>query len=118
MPVSRNDYHGRLSFAGVVTGTVDASAATLSNLFDNAEADSEVSIVDDGTGQFTISVTNFKGPQGVALGFATPLEADTVVRAGTASYSGETVSVQFTVRTVAGSPAASDSDFNFRIEAY
>lgn len=118
MAVSRNENYNYLYNGGKVTGTVDASEGTISGLFDGAEADAEVSIVDNGTGDFTISVTNFRGRQAVAKGFATPIEADVVVSAREGTYSGDTASVQFLVRTVAGSPAASDADFNFTIEAY
>lgn len=120
MPVSRNDHYNYLHNGGKVSGTVDASAATISNLFNGNSADQEVTITDNGVGDFTIAITNFRGTQNVILAHATPLENDAVVsvRAGTFTASTDTANVQFLVRTVEGTPAAVDRDFNFVIEAY
>lgn len=107
--------------AGFVAGkvTVTAGTPTLSNLSSgnsNTVAAGLVTIADNGTGDFTISVKDFKGPSGYAIGTGSGKTLGTIVNPQDASYSGNTLSIEYLVADAAG--VASDTDFNFVIWAY
>ena len=107
--------------AGVVAGTVTVTAGTpalgsLTSGPSTSVAYGLVTIVDNGTGDFTISVKDFKGPMGLVLGFGNGATLGTILNPQVGTYSGNTASVQFLVADAAA--AASDTNFNFVILAF
>jgi hypothetical protein len=72
----------------------------------------DVTITDDGTGKYTVSIAQFKGPQGVAIPIAVPLStaaAALFAVVGTPSYSGETLS--FAIAVLSSSTLVDSSVF-------
>lgn len=105
--------------AGYVAGkvTVSGGTPTLGSLTGtNAIQRGLVTITDNAAGDFTISVQDFFGPRGIALGFGNGKTLGTIVNPQDFTYSGNTCSVRFLVSTDAA--GASDTDFNFMIVAF
>lgn len=117
MPVPEaNGLTQLLPVTGVVLGTVDISEETISAKSGPTDvARDDVSMVKDSTGRVTITIQNFKGPQGVAFCFGTARSPEIIVGAAAYSYSGDAVSVQFLLEDDAGT--ATDDDFDFQIWA-
>lgn len=103
-----------LFVAGTVLLTV--SEPSLSQLSGNTLADQpDVTIVDNGTGDFTITVQNFMGPNGYAIGIGTPTTISNMVSCTAQTYSGNAASFTFKVEDDAST--ATDAGFNFLLLA-
>lgn len=105
--------------AGYVAGKVTVSGGTpsLGSLTGtNAIQRALVTIADNGTGDFTISVQDFYGQRGIVLGGGNGKVLGTIVNPQDGSYSGNTASVRFLISDAAA--GASDTDFNFWMLAF
>ena len=120
MNISRNDNFGYLYNGGKVTGTLSVSGGTpsLTNLPDQNSASGEVTVADNGVGDFTITITNFRGTEAKSVAFATTTTADMTVRVVSKTYTNDSLAVNFIVRTADQTSAVDDSGFEFCIEAY
>lgn len=120
--VGKNNYHFFLSYAGKLAGRVNVSAGvpSLADLSGDELDQGEITIADNGVGDFTITIRNFRGPQSRANVQATPTAADVAVRVASKTYTAGTdnLVVQFVVRTISGTPAASDTGFEFVANAW
>lgn len=121
MSIQNNSFSLFYPNAGFVAGkvTVSGGTPTLGSLTSGTSSSVPyglVTIADNGVGDFTISVKDFKGPRGIALGFGSGKTIGTIVNPQDYSYSSNTLSIQFLVADAAAS--ASDTDFNFAIWAF
>lgn len=100
---------------GCVLGTVSVSGGTptLSQLSGTGFEQSAVSITDNGTGDFTISVANFRGPQGYLVGLATGTTISNMVSCTAQSYTASTDTANFTFKVEDDGSTAQDNGFNF-----
>lgn len=99
-----------LAVAGTVntdgTSTVLAPLATAS----------DVVTAKSSTGVFTITITPFKGPQGLIIPVVCPTTASGIVQVYSSTYTGD--SVVITVKTFAvDGTTATDKQFNFHVLA-
>lgn len=99
--------------AGVVTGAAATPAFTGSG---TANDQARVTVTDNGTGDYTLTIDNFKGPNGVAFGFGNALTVGNFVNPVAITYSGNTATAQFKVTSDAG--AAADDTLNVLILAF
>ena len=115
--MQQNSFTSFYPSAGLTIGTVTVTGGVpaLGSLNGGQIARDLITIVDNGSGDFTISVKNFKGSRGLALGFGAGKTIDTCVNPQTGTYSGDTLSMQF---LIAAAGSASDTTFNFEIWAF
>ena len=105
----------------VVIGTVAVTGGTpsLSQLSGEADFDqTQVSIADNGTGDFTITVSNFRGQQGYLAGLATGTTISNMVSCTAQSYTAGTDDANFTFKVEDDASAAADNGFNFILAAF
>lgn len=105
----------------VVLGTVLYTSTTpsLSQLSGFAESDqSQVSIVANGTGDCTISVTNFRGYNGYLHAIATGTTISNMVSCTAQSYTADTDTANFTFKIENDASTAVDQGFNFILSAF
>lgn len=116
--MQRNSMTRMLPPSGFIAGTlvVSSGTPTLTQLTGDAIDQDCLSVVDTGTGDFNIVVTNFKGPAGSCIGIATGTTISTMVGCTSQSYSGDTATFTFKVENDAST--ASDTGFNFILMAY
>ena len=100
---------------GCVIGTIlDTSGTpTLSQLSGSGFEQGAVSIVDNGTGDYTVSVTNFRGPQGYLLALANAVTISLSVAVTAASYTASTDTANFTFAVEDDASTATDSSVHF-----
>lgn len=119
MGIQNNSFTRFYPNAGLVMGvcTMVGGTPALSKLSGNAIDDAQVSVVDTGTGLATISVTNFKGPQGFCLAQGNAIgPSGTIVSCSIGTYSANTATVAFGISTDAA--VLADLDFQFQIWAF
>lgn len=110
--------------AQVVYGTCTVTAGTpaLTQLSGESVSDQvQVSVADTDTGRFTISVANFRGPNGYITGEATPIGAageDYTVEIRTQSYTANTDTANFEFNTLTAGTVADGASFNFTLKAF
>lgn len=101
----------------VTTGTPSLTQLSGESLSDQAQ----VSVADTGTGKFTISVQNFRGPNGYITGNATaiaPAAEDYTVTLFSQSYTANTDTANFIFSTATAGTVADGASFNFTLWAF
>lgn len=120
MPIGNNSLTRAMPGLGIVIGRIafsGGSTPALSNLSGLADTDTnQVTVVDNGTGDVSVVVANFKGNAGYAVGFGRATLVTGIVAGVAASYSGDTLTVRFKVFDAV--TVAVDDDFDFLILAY
>lgn len=107
--------------AQVVFGTVINTGGTpsLSQLSGSALSDqTQVSIADNGTGNYTISVTNFRGWNSYLIGLATATTISNMVSCTAQTYTADTNTANFTFAVEDDGSTAQDNGFNFMLLAF
>ena len=119
MAISRNDKMAQ-KHEGNVCGIISVSGGVpaVSGLRSQNSGDSNVSVADGAAGIHVVTITEFRGVEGEVNIMATPTTADTVVYHDGGTYTNDSLAITFTVRTVAASPAASDTGFHFSVECW
>jgi hypothetical protein len=105
----------------LVFGTLEVSGGSpsLTQLSGFAESDqAQVSVADNGTGDFTISVTNFRGPQSYLIGLATGTTISNMVSCTAQTYTADTDTANFTFKVEDDGSTAADNGFNFILVAF
>lgn len=106
---------GGLFMAGRVTGGTFA----LSNLSGPLGQQNTISGSKGATGTYTLTLNPFKGPLGGVNVITTPLTADIAVSISSGpTYTGDSLAITFKTRSIAGSPADTDANFYFQVEAF
>jgi hypothetical protein len=105
---------GTLFFAGKVTGTNGA----LSNLSGAPGLQQMVTCTRTGTGAYTLTLCPFLGPQGSVNIDLSVQAADVSIRFNTHVYTGNSLQITVTTRSIGTSPAPTDSDFFFCVMAF
>ncbi len=117
MASTRNSLTQYVPDAGYVSGLLTPGASPTVTLLSGFNADQGcVSVTRGGVGVYTITVKQFLGANGVALGRGTPTLSGVMVATSTGTYSGNAMSMQFGIMDNAGS--YSDTAINFEIRAY
>ena len=117
MVPTRNSLTNYLPYAGIVSGLATVGSSPTVTLLPGVSSadDACVSITRGGVGVYTIVVTNFRGPNGVAVGSANSTLSGVLIAASTGSYTNSTMSMQFGSMLHDGT--YSDSNFTFTIKA-
>jgi hypothetical protein len=113
---SRNTLTSALPYTCYVSGTVtgDSSTPTLSQLSGISPSDRGcVSISRTGAGDYNISVTNFRGPQGNLKAIPGPTTISNMVACTSQSFTAGTDTAVFTFKVEADESTAVDNGFNF-----
>ncbi len=104
---------GSLFISGKILDTSGVpSVASTSNLAHAAD----VTVTDNGAGDYVIVVANFKGPRGLAIPVLTAGTDSLFASATSVSYSGTTLSV--VVKMNDDASTLTDSSFYFHIHAF
>ena len=109
------------AFTHAVFGTVLYTSTTpsLSQLSLSSLSDQmQVSIVADATGVATISVQNFRGPNGYLIGIATGTTISNMVSCTAQSYTTGTSTANFTFKVEDDASTAVDQGYNFILVAF
>lgn len=116
-----NAFQRVIGFQQAVFGTValSGSTASLSQLSGEALSDqTQVTIADDGTGDFTLSVTNFRGANGYLMALATATTISVFVSCVSQSYTANTDTANFQFNVENDASTATDAGFNFMLLAF
>ncbi len=118
MSIQNNSFARSYNQFGVVMGLMTCTSGTpvISQLSGNAIDRANVSVADTASGVSTVSITNFKGPQGFAKVFVTAVAVGGIAASATPTYSGNTCS--FAVSMTDAAASATDLDYQFIVWAY
>lgn len=90
---------------GLVLGTISGSGTIFTGISGpNTVASSCISVVKNSTGNYTMTIKDFKAKYGVAFGFGTALVGGNDVSMQAATYSGNIMSMVILVTDSAASP--------------
>jgi hypothetical protein len=116
MGIQNNSFTQNFPNFGFVVGAITGAASTPAFAgLGGSVASGMISVTDNGTGDWTLVITDFKGPKGKAYGFANAGTLPNTVSVGGYSYSGNTLSIEFKCVDAAGS--AADDTINVQIWA-
>ena len=113
---SRNTLTSALPYTSYVSGTVTGSATTptLSQLSGISSADTScVTIARTDTGDYNITVTNFRGAGSGLKGFGTATTISNMISCTAQAFTASTDTAVFTFKVEDDSSSAADNGFNF-----
>lgn len=112
-----NKTHGQTEANGkVLFKLLDTSGTPSIVGVSPAGAAADISVVDTATGRATVTIKNFKGPQGYANIQLTPHTTSLTAAAVSRAYSGDNLSFEISVEDDASS--LTDSSVDVLVEAY
>jgi hypothetical protein len=93
-----------------------AGTPTIVNIAPPASQTSDFAITDTAQGVYDVVISNFKGPQGVAVVFATPQTINLSATCTAQSYTGDALAL--TIKTVDDAHSATDTSSAVLVLAY
>jgi len=101
----------------IAMGTIDVSDNTLDNMSGAPSGhDADITLTDDGTGDFTLTLNPFRGPKGSVVAFATTATISTFASVTGKTYTNDSLAVDINVENDAST--ATDADVDFLIVAW
>ena len=114
--ITRNSFTQGFPQWGFVAGSITGAASTPAFTgIGSSLAAGDISVTDNGTGDYSLVIANFQGNKGTAYGFGNAQTLGNFVCPVAYSYSGTTLTLRFKVSDAAG--AAADDTINVQVWA-